>query len=177
MTDANLFMPLSQPRVMPCIVYILDDLYVEQNDLQFAYLSGRVTILSSTTASQSSGAVFLFKASAECLVPSACSASNSTHKRCQGKHRCSRGFRQMWKMLKSLLNFLRFVIRNDKYLHISFWTYPASWYCLLWNTPQLHEGSFPTSNSFVPKISAAEILIDSRNLFLYFHYSNLGEKV
>lgn len=93
--DANLFMPLSQPRVMPCIVYILDDLYVEQNDLQFAYLSGGVTILSSTTASQSSGAVFLFKASAECLVPSACSASNSTHKRCQGKHHCSRGFRQM----------------------------------------------------------------------------------
>lgn len=101
MTDANLFMPLSQPRVMPCIVYILNDLYVEQNDLQLAYLSGRVTILSSTTASQSSGAVFLFKASAECLVPWACSSSNSTHKRCQGKHHCSRGFRQMWKMLKS----------------------------------------------------------------------------
>lgn len=103
MTDANLSTRLPQPRVMPCIVYIylMIYLFVEQNDLQFASLSGRVTILSSTTASGSCGDVFLFRASSECRVPSACSSSNSTHKRCQGDHHCSRGFRQMWKMLKN----------------------------------------------------------------------------
>lgn len=137
MTDANLSTRLSQPRVMPCIVYIylMIYLFVEQNDLQFASLSGRVTILSSTTASGSCGAVFLFRASSECRVPSACSSSNSTHKRCQGDHHCSHGFRQMWKMLKTLLNILQIVIRNDKCLRTSFWTFPASRYCLLWNTP------------------------------------------
>lgn len=62
MTDANLFMPLTT-QVMPCIEYILNDLFVEQNDLQFAYLSGRVTTLSSTTASGSFGVIFLFRAS------------------------------------------------------------------------------------------------------------------
>lgn len=164
MTDANLSTRLPQPMVMPCIVYIylMIYLFVEQNDLQFASLSGRVTLLSSTTASGSCGAVFLFRASSECRVSSACSSSNSTHKRCQGNHHCSRGFRQMWKMLKTLLNILQIVIRNDKCLCTSFWTFPASRYCLLWNTPAAaYEGSFPTSNSFVPKISAAEILTDT----------------
>lgn len=63
MTDANSFTPLSQPRVMPCIVYVLNDLFVEQNVLQFASLSGRVTTLSSVTASGSSSVVFLLGAS------------------------------------------------------------------------------------------------------------------
>lgn len=65
MTDANSFTPLSQPRVMPCIVYVLNDLFVEQNVLQFASLSGRVTTLSSVTASGSSSVVFLLRASSE----------------------------------------------------------------------------------------------------------------
>lgn len=46
-------------------MYVLNDLFVEQNVLQFASLSGRVTTLSSVTASGSFGAVFLLGASSE----------------------------------------------------------------------------------------------------------------
>lgn len=179
MTDANLSTRLPQPRVMPCIVYIylMIYLFVEQNDLQFASLSGRVTLLSSTTASGSCGAVFLFRASSECQVSSACSSCNSTHKRCQGDHHCSRGFRQMWKMLKTLLNILQIVIRNDKCLCTSFWTFPASRYCLLWNTPAAAWGLIP----YVKFLCAQNFSCWNtdwyhRNLFLHFHYSNLDKE-
>lgn len=164
MTDANLSTRLPQPRVMPCIVYIylMIFLFVEQNDLQFASLSGRVTILSSTTASGSCGAVFLFRASSECRVPSACSSSNSTHKRCQGDHHCSCGFRQMWKMLKKPCWTSSRLWSATTNASIPLFEHFLQAGIAFYGTPlQLHEGSFPTSNSFVPKISAAEILTDT----------------